>query len=162
LFDFIPDFGRIGRIMDRQETPPAPDPALEKNLLRQMGYRIRVVRTMKGWTQKELSRRALMTPFRLSRLERGRSSPSLDELVRLRAALGAGIDQLVFGEPPIPGTAEAPPHPLLFLLEQDGAPAEVQMVLRLLRLLHLGYVTEKAHQELQSGPEPACSVHSHP
>lgn len=148
--------------MERRETPPAPDPAPDKGLLHPMGCRIRVLRTMKGWTQKELSQRVGMTPFRLSRLERGRSSPSLDELVRLRAALGVGIDQLVFGEPPIAGTAEAPPHPLLFLLQQDGAPAEVQMVLRLLRLLHLGYVTEKAHQELQSGPEPACNVYSHP
>lgn len=148
--------------MDRRDTTPALDPAPEQDLLHQVGCRIRVLRTMKGWTQKELGQRLRMTPFRLSRLERGRSSPSLDELVRLRTALGVGIDQLVFGEPPVPGTAEAPPHPLLFLLEQDGAPAEVQMVLRLLRLLHLGYVTEKAHQELQSGPEPACSVYSNP
>ena len=130
--------------MERQDTtPPIPDLALEKDLPRQLGSRVRDLRTRKGWTQKELSRRLGMDPYRVSRLERGRSSPGLGELVRLRAVLGAGIDQLVFGEPAAQGQT-APPREVLQRLEQAGSPDEVDVILRLLRLLHLGYVTEKA------------------
>jgi len=67
---------------------------------RDIGSRLTLLRTTRGWRQRELSRRAGFDPPRLSRIERGKARVTLPELVRLGMALEIGLDELVFGHPP--------------------------------------------------------------
>jgi transcriptional regulator with XRE-family HTH domain len=73
---------------------------LPASYYRDMGSRLRKLRTTRGWRQRELSRRARFDPARLSRIERGKARVTLPELVRLGMALEIGLDELVFGPPP--------------------------------------------------------------
>src|SRR5215203_2130137 len=90
------DLGRISRIMKNDDQSPLPAADVD---LRALGSRIMELRSTRGWKQVELGRRAGIEPPRLSRIENGRAAPSLPELVRLREALEAGLDQIVFGDP---------------------------------------------------------------
>ena len=74
-------------------------PVIDEMDLRGLGSRIVELRSSRGWKQVELSRRTGIEPPRLSRIENGRAAPTLGELVRLREALEAGIDEMVFGHP---------------------------------------------------------------
>ena len=60
--------------------------------------RIHRLRTGKGWTQRELARRAGLRADRLSRLEHGHVEPSVQELVNLAGVFGVGLDELVLGQ----------------------------------------------------------------
>lgn len=63
-----------------------------------LAARIKQLRTARGWTQRELSRRAGIAADRLSRLERGAPIRG-DELAVLSRAFGLGIDELMFAPP---------------------------------------------------------------
>ena len=104
--------------------------------IRSLGTRIAQLRSGLGWKQTELARRAAIHPTRLSRLENGRAIPHLHELIRLRHVLGAGLEEIVFGER---APSEATPRQLAAELEQVGSPAEVEALQRLLGYLVLGY-----------------------
>jgi transcriptional regulator with XRE-family HTH domain len=65
--------------------------------LDRLARRINRFRTGKGWTQRELARRAGLRSDRLSRLEHGRATPSVQELVNLAEIFGIGLDELVLG-----------------------------------------------------------------
>ncbi|HEX5716475.1 MAG TPA: helix-turn-helix transcriptional regulator [Thermoanaerobaculia bacterium] len=82
--------------MKPADPPPLPSDEVD---LRALGSRIVELRSARGWKQVELGRRAGIEPPRLSRIENGRAAPTLPELVRLRNAFGAGLDQMVFGDP---------------------------------------------------------------
>ncbi|MGC2238953.1 MAG: helix-turn-helix transcriptional regulator [Pyrinomonadaceae bacterium] len=88
-------------------------------------------RRAKGWTQKELARRAQVDPGRLSKLERGVHQTSLDELTRLSIALNTGIDELVFGA----SSLEASWQRLLRELEEAGGAPALACATRILRAL---------------------------
>jgi len=68
--------------------------------LYQFGLRVSELREKKGWKQNELSRRTKIGATRLSRIERGIVQARLGELVKLQRALGAPLDELVFGDQP--------------------------------------------------------------
>lgn len=68
--------------------------------LRDLGSRIRTLRTARGWTQRQLGRRTGIDSSRLSRTERGLVSPTLVEIRRLREALETSCDELLFGARP--------------------------------------------------------------
>ncbi|GED99227.1 helix-turn-helix domain-containing protein [Gordonia crocea] len=70
--------------------------------VKQVGARLRVLRTSRGWTLEELAGRAGMSPSTLSRLESGKRQPSLELLLPLTRQLGVGLDDLVSPSVPDP------------------------------------------------------------
>jgi transcriptional regulator with XRE-family HTH domain len=99
-----------------------------------LGARIIELRKLKGWTQRELARRAKLRSQRLSALEVGGKLPRLDESVRLAGVLGVKLDELVFGQAELPVTQE-----LVRELEAVGTREEMAGLGKLLQLLLLGY-----------------------
>ncbi|HEX4498060.1 MAG TPA: helix-turn-helix domain-containing protein [Thermoanaerobaculia bacterium] len=117
------------RMDGRATVSPAGN--AEENFRRALGSRLTQLRRTKGWTQRELARRAQVDPGRLSKLERGVHRTSLDELVRLSLALNAGLDELVFGA----STLEDSWRRLLRELEESGGAPALDCATRLLRAL---------------------------
>jgi transcriptional regulator with XRE-family HTH domain len=107
-----------------------------------LGRRIVEIRNRRGWSQRALAHRTGLLPSRLSKLERALKPPKLDELVRLSLALEAGLDELVFGEPPRTRTLQ-----LVRELEALGTPEEIAGLARLLQLVLAGY-------RVADGPRP--------
>ena len=112
-------------------------PASDSIDLRALGSRIVELRSSRGWKQVELGRRAGIEPPRLSRIENGRSMPTLAELARLREALEAGLDQIVFGDP-----AAGALRRLAAELKPEGARSGIETLERLLHYLVRGYQAE--------------------
>ena len=67
--------------------------------LKQVGARLRALRTDRGWTLDDLAARAGMSPSTLSRLESGKRQASLELLLPLTRELRVGLDDLV--TPPV-------------------------------------------------------------
>ena len=65
-----------------------------RRLRQEVGARIADLREERGWSQKELAARAGIPPVRMSRIENGVYAPVLEDLPRLRVALGVPIDVL--------------------------------------------------------------------
>ena len=62
---------------------------------RRIGHRVRRERVKRGWSVRELARRAQVSPGAVSKLESGvRVSPSLELGKRLAKALGVTLDYL--------------------------------------------------------------------
>jgi transcriptional regulator with XRE-family HTH domain len=120
--------------MDVGAAPPEETGTTEDGAWDAFGVRLAQLRRGKGWTQRELSRRAGIDPGRLSRLERGVGRVTAAELVRFSKALGAGLDEIVFGT----SSPESEWHRLLRELERTG-PRAIDCGLRLLRALVLGF-----------------------
>jgi transcriptional regulator with XRE-family HTH domain len=121
---------------DRESIRPSFTPVD----LRGLGSRVARFRLQRGWKQVELSRRTAIPPTRLSRLEKGRTAPNLDELVRLGAVLGVDLGQIVFG-----GEARTgPTQRLAAEVERLGAPDELEVIRRLLHYLIAGYQAERS------------------
>src|SRR5436305_7476313 len=102
--------------MDVGAAPPEETGTTEDGAWDAFGVRLAQLRRGKGWTQRELSRRAGIDPGRLSRLERGVGRVTAAELVRFSKALGAGLDEIVFGT----SSPESEWHRLLRELERTG------------------------------------------
>jgi len=62
---------------------------------RQVGLRIRALRTSRGLSSKELAERAGIAPQSLSRIEHGRHDVVLTTLQRILAAMGYALKDLV-------------------------------------------------------------------
>jgi transcriptional regulator with XRE-family HTH domain len=110
--------------------------------VRAVGRRIGELRALRGWTQRELCRRTGIDPARLSRVEKG-ATPKLEELLRLGAALNAGLDDLVLPD-------EVPAGGELTRLARNLerlAPEERQIVLRVVRAAILGFRCHDADPE---------------
>lgn len=125
--------------MDVRAAPPNGTKRTEEDFWQAFGSRLAQLRGGKGWKQRELSRRAGIDPGRLSRLERGVARVTAAELIRFSTALGAGLDELVFGAAI---SLEGEWRRLLGELERTG-PRAIECGIRLLRALVLGF---------QSGP----------
>lgn len=78
-----------------------------RQLRQEVGARIADLREERGWSQKELASRAGISPVRMSRIENGVYAPMLEDLPRLRIALGVAIDMLF---PVTPGAAIGDPR----------------------------------------------------
>jgi transcriptional regulator with XRE-family HTH domain len=103
-----------------------------------LGERIVEQRTARGWKQRELAHRAGIDPGRLSRIERGVAVPKLEELMRLREALGGTFDELLLGTVQ-PGSLDELARDLDRLAARD----EIAVLFRLLHLLVRGYQNEQ-------------------
>jgi transcriptional regulator with XRE-family HTH domain len=72
------------------------------HLREKFGDRIRFLRGKRGLTQEQLAERAGISVDFLSLIERGRNSPSFENLEELASALGVSVAQLFsFEESPI-------------------------------------------------------------
>jgi len=76
-------------------------------IAKQVGQRVRQLRTASGFTQAQLAERAGMATQAVSRIERGERSPTLETLDKLAAALGVGLAELA-------DPAQALPRPKVF------------------------------------------------
>jgi transcriptional regulator with XRE-family HTH domain len=121
--------------MDAEAAQPDGTERPEDDFWQAFGARLAQLRGGKGWSQRELSRRAGIDPGRLSRLERGVARVTAAELVRFSKALGAGLDEIVFGAA---GSPQGEWHRLLRELERTG-PRAIDCGIRLLRALVLGF-----------------------
>jgi transcriptional regulator with XRE-family HTH domain len=57
---------------------------------------VRALRAERGWNQRELCRRADLSPAYLSELENGRKDPSAEMMERLAEAFGQSVDQFLW------------------------------------------------------------------
>jgi transcriptional regulator with XRE-family HTH domain len=88
-----------------------------------LGFRVLQRRQSVRWSQRELGRRTGIRFVRISKLENGRVTPSVPELILLAEALGFGLDELVRGTEPAP----------VAQLEELGSPEEWAVLGKLLR-----------------------------
>jgi transcriptional regulator with XRE-family HTH domain len=102
--------------------------------LQAVGSRIIDLRNRLGWTQRTLARQTGLRPAQLSKIERSRKIPLLEETVRIAQALGVGLEELVLGKTPRPEMLQ-----LLREVEAIGSPEEIAGLSRILQLLLLGY-----------------------
>jgi transcriptional regulator with XRE-family HTH domain len=80
--------------MKTNETVALPKSRLDS---RELGSRIKATRQTRRLSQRGLAELAGLRPERVSRLEAGRvKEPRLREMVDVAAALGTGIQELVF------------------------------------------------------------------
>jgi transcriptional regulator with XRE-family HTH domain len=122
--------------MDARSTVLADPEGSREEFSGDFGSRLTQLREVRGWKQRELSRRAEIDPGRLSKLERGVARVSVPELIRLSLALGAGLDELVFGATV---SLERKWHRLFQELEKAGGPQAVDCATRWLQALVQGY-----------------------
>lgn len=108
-------------------------PILSEEDLLALGQRLAELRKKSGRSQRQLGRETGLSSSRLSRIERGRFMPNLEELARLRAGLGFDLDEIVFGR--IATSSLGRLGRLARVLEDTGDPAEVGMVERLMQCL---------------------------
>jgi len=63
---------------------------------RLLGEAIRAARKDAGFSQEKLAEKADLSTVFISRVERGKESPSVDNLVRIARALGVRVRKLVY------------------------------------------------------------------
>ncbi|MFT4282538.1 helix-turn-helix domain-containing protein [Microbacterium sp.] len=81
----------------REHDVPESD-VRNRDVLEQIGPRLRAARQARGWTLEELAEPAGMSASTLSRLESGKRQASLELLLPLTRRLGMRIDDLLPGE----------------------------------------------------------------
>ncbi|HEY8530883.1 MAG TPA: helix-turn-helix transcriptional regulator [Limnochorda sp.] len=72
----------------------------------ELGQRLQALRVQRGLTQVQLAQRAGVSQTVIARLEAGKRSGRLETWVRLAAALGVTLDELVGGEAQTPSEQE--------------------------------------------------------
>jgi len=107
-----------------------------EELLLQIGPRVARLRDESGWLQTELSRRTEIQPARISRIERGKVKPRLDELIRLSRAFLMPLDELVFGTA---RTDETGDESLLRALLSTASPEDLQAFRRFFHIFLIGF-----------------------
>jgi transcriptional regulator with XRE-family HTH domain len=65
------------------------------NISRELGKRIRQVRTKRGLTQEELAHRAELDYSYINQIENGRRNPSVHAIDRIARALGVRVKDLM-------------------------------------------------------------------
>jgi transcriptional regulator with XRE-family HTH domain len=113
----------------------SPLPRFSAEDQRSFGSRVVRQRRARGWNQKELARRTLIRNSRLSRLERGRAVPRIEELLRLKSVLGGTVDDLLSEPDPTSSVF----GPILQDLEIAAPADDLYCIGRLLRTLTLGF-----------------------
>lgn len=110
-----------------------------------LGIRVLQRRSALRWSQRELGRRTGIRHVRISKLEHGRVTPTVPELLLLSRALGLGLDELVLGMPAADAAASTQKDDRLPLdrLEELGSPEEWAVLGKLLRALVAGLTIRK-------------------
>src|SRR5579864_667460 len=70
----------------------------------ELGPRLRAIRIARGIGLRELARRLDLSPSSISQIETGKIRPSVRTLYALASEFGVTVDEVLFDEPPMPGT----------------------------------------------------------
>ncbi len=116
--------------MASHADPRCRYPIFSKDARAALGLKLAHLRKKSGWSQRRLGRETGISSSRLSRIERGRFLPSLEELGRLREALCFDVEVIVFGR----SVASSLSH-LAGVLENVGEPGELALVEQLMESL---------------------------
>lgn len=95
------DFEQRHAIVQEAASKSLPDDAKTQVPVfsqRVVGIRLRVARKTAGFSQRYLARKAGLSSWQLSRIERGHINMSLQTFARLVDSLGASASELLFGE----------------------------------------------------------------
>jgi len=95
-----------------------------------IGNRIRELRKRKGWTQAYLAELSLVEPSNISHIERAATKLSLPTLIGIANALGASLDELVYGNLK---KSEHVSNALIDQLTADCTPAELQALVEVIK-----------------------------
>lgn len=92
VFDYLPKpFGEdeLARVLQQAADELGLGQSAQQRLRAGLGRQIRLARTERGWTLKELSEHAGVSVSQLSSIERGAHLPSLESLLAIARAMGA-------------------------------------------------------------------------
>src|SRR3954454_22287155 len=74
-----------------------------------LGPRLRAIRLRREIGLRELARRLDLSPSSISQIETGKIRPSVRTLYALASEFGVTVDEVLFDEPPMPGTSGQAP-----------------------------------------------------
>lgn len=96
VFDYIPkpfSAAELRRSLSQAVASQGLGQRPQDRLRVELGKHVRLARTEKGWTLKDLSEASMVSVSQLSAIERGAHLPSLESLVAIALALGARPSQ---------------------------------------------------------------------
>jgi transcriptional regulator with XRE-family HTH domain len=103
---------------------------------RDIGIRIREAREDLGWTQDQLASAVGVSRSAVAQWETGRAGQVTTNLTRVAAALGVGVEHLMYGRDKFaPGQASGGEEMALLRLFRECTPEDRQLILRTARRL---------------------------
>ncbi|MGE3728505.1 MAG: XRE family transcriptional regulator [Candidatus Sericytochromatia bacterium] len=78
-----------------KQTPQAPTTEPQSQVSSYLAQNLRYLRGKKNWSQQQLADLAELPRTTLTHIESGQGNPSLANLVKLSAALGVGVEELL-------------------------------------------------------------------
>ena len=101
-----------------------------------IGARIRTAREEQGWTQDQLAVAVGVSRSAVAQWETGRAGQVTANLTRVAAALGIGVEHLMYGrDKTAPGQAATGDEMAMLRLYRECAPEDRQLLLRTARRL---------------------------
>lgn len=101
-----------------------------------IGARIRAARQEQGWTQDELAAAVGVSRSAVAQWETGRAGQVTANLTRVAAALGIGVEHLMYGRDKLsPGQIGSGDELALLRLYRECSPSDRQLLLRTARRL---------------------------
>src|SRR5580658_10790176 len=102
----------------------------------EMGIRIRDIRRERGWTQDQLANAVGVSRSAVAQWETGRAGQVTTNLTRIAAALGVGVEHLMYGhDKAAPGQVQRGDELAILRLYRECAPEDRQLLLRTARRL---------------------------
>jgi transcriptional regulator with XRE-family HTH domain len=103
---------------------------------RSIGMRIRTAREEQGWTQDQLAAEVGVSRSAVAQWETGRAGQVTTNLTRVAAALGLGVEHLMYGRDKLaPGQISRGDELALLRLYRECSPEDRQLLLRTARRL---------------------------
>src|SRR5690349_12686383 len=103
---------------------------------RDIGSRIRSAREDQGWTQDQLADAVGVSRSAVAQWETGRAGQVTGNLTRVAAALGIGVEHLMYGKDPrAAGQAYSGDELAIMRLYRECSPEDRQILLRMARRL---------------------------
>ena len=103
---------------------------------RDIGARIKDAREDQGWTQDQLAEAVGVSRSAVAQWETGRAGQVTTNLTRVAAALGVGVEHLMYGRDKFaPGQASGGEEMALLRLFRECTPEDRQLLLRTARRL---------------------------
>jgi transcriptional regulator with XRE-family HTH domain len=101
-----------------------------------IGARIRQAREDQGWTQDQLAAEVGVSRSAVAQWETGRAGQVTANLTRVSAALGVGVEQLMYGrDRSVPGQTQSGDELAILRLYRELPPEDRQLLLRTARRL---------------------------
>lgn len=101
-----------------------------------LGTNIKKYRTSKGWNQEALAKKVRLKKETISRVENGRQNISIDNLLKIAAALGVSLEELSMENPSS--------IPLRFVISEHN----IQTLKGLLESIHVMFENKERKKDL--------------